>query len=76
MKQEHKNRIRQFLSQHISVAGLADDEDIFKKGLVNSLFAMQLVLFVENEFNRDVPDVDLKLANFCSVDAIAKYIGS
>ncbi len=74
MSEDTKSKIRNFLSQHIPLEGLADDHDIFKRGLVNSLFAMQLVLFVENEFDQEVPDEDLKLSNFCSVDAIANYV--
>ncbi len=74
MNQEIKDRIRKFLGQHIPTEELEDDHDIFKRGLVNSLFAMQLVLFVENEFDREVPDEDLKLTNFCSVNAIASYV--
>jgi methoxymalonate biosynthesis acyl carrier protein len=71
-----KARIRQFLSQHMQADELADQDDFFKKGYVNSLFAMQLVLFVENEFGCEVPDEDLSIKNFCSVDAIADYVNA
>ena len=51
-----------------------DDEDLFASGLVNSLFAMQLVLFVEKEFNIRVENQDLDIANFRSVNAITSFI--
>jgi acyl carrier protein len=51
-----------------------DDEDLFASGLVNSLFAMQLVLFVEKEFNIQVENQDLDIANFRSVNAITSFI--
>ncbi len=67
-------RIRKFLSQHIRVDGLADDENFFMSGVVNSLFAMQLVTFVEKEFGVAVENEDLDLKNFNSVDAIAAFV--
>jgi len=62
-----------FLEQFISV-DINDDEDLFAAGLVNSLFAMQLVLFVEKEFAIKVENQDLDLANFRSVNAITDFI--
>jgi acyl carrier protein len=62
-----------FLEQFIDV-DVADDEDLFASGLVNSLFAMQLVLFVEKEFSIKVENEDLDLANFRSVNAITGFI--
>ncbi|MEV4256666.1 phosphopantetheine-binding protein [Spirillospora sp. NPDC049652] len=64
-------RVREFLARYIRGWEVADDEDIFAAGHVNSLFIMQLVLFVENELGREVRDEDLVLANFSTVDAIA-----
>ena len=43
-------------------------------GFVNSLFAMQLVLFVENHFGVAVEDDDLDIDNFKSINAIASLI--
>jgi len=41
-----------------------DDEDLFAAGLVNSLFAMQLVLFVEKKFSIKVENQDLRYCQF------------
>lgn len=62
-----------FLEQFIDV-DVADDEDLFASGLVNSLFAMQLVLFLEKEFAIKVENEDLDLVNFCTVNAITGFI--
>jgi len=70
----HKEQIRSFLSQHISDNGFKDDDDLFGKGYVSSLFAMELVLFVEREFRLTVENTDLDPDNFRSVDAIAALI--
>ena len=70
-----KERIRQFLSQHIRDDGYRNDDDLFAKGYLNSLFAMELVLFVEREFALTVENADLDPDNFRSVDALAALVG-
>ncbi len=71
---ETKAKIRQFLSQYFNTAELADDADFFELGYVNSLFAMQLVMFVESEFAFEVENEDLELDNFRTIDAITNLI--
>jgi acyl carrier protein len=65
--------VRGFLVRHCS-GELQDDDDIFALGLVNSLFAMQLVLFVEQEFDVLVEGEDLERDNFRSVEAITALV--
>lgn len=72
--EENKVKIRTFLSQFIRNEQLQDDEDIFATGAVNSLFAMQLVLFVENEFGIKIEGDDLSLDNFRSIQSLADLI--
>lgn len=69
-----KEKIRQFFSQFFRASDLQDGDDIFAKGFVNSLFAMQLVMWVEREFNVKVEDDDLELSNFNSVNAVAAFV--
>jgi len=66
--------IRTFLSRYIRNFDLKDDTDIFGGGLVNSLFAMQLIAFLEKEFSITIENTDLKLNNFRSVNAMASFI--
>jgi methoxymalonate biosynthesis acyl carrier protein len=68
-----KTRIRSFLGTRWP-GQLADDDDIFEAGLVNSLFAMQLVLFVEQEFAIQVSNEDLERDNFRTVNTIAGLV--
>ena len=72
--QEYKVKIRTFLAQHIRTADLKDDTDIFAGGYVNSLFAMQLIVFLENDFSITIENDDLKLDNFRTVNALADLI--
>ncbi len=66
-------KVRNFLRQYIGAPHFSDDDDIFSLGFVNSLFAMQLIAWVETEFQVKIEDADLELANFNSVNAIAHF---
>jgi len=68
---DHKRRIRQFFARFFQHADLGDTDDIFAGGYVNSLFAMQLIAWLEKEFAVAIEDNDLQISNFNSVSAIA-----
>ena len=69
-----KARIREFLIEHIPEAEVTDDEDIFGLGLVSSMFVMQLVLFVEQEFGISVTGGDLQFDNFRTITRIDRLV--
>jgi len=71
---DNKLRIREFLARFFRNADLHDQDDIFAMGFVNSLFAMQLVMFIEGEFAVAVEDEDLDIANFNSVENINSFV--
>ena len=72
---DEKIRIREFLQRFVRTTNLQDDDDIFASGYVNSLFAMQLIGFLEKEFDLKVEDEDLELSNFSSITAMTAFIG-
>ncbi len=74
MTTEIKTKIRQFLARHFRDYDLQDDEDIFSLGFVNSLFAMQLVLFAENDLGITVEDQDLEIDNFRTINALTDLV--
>lgn len=69
-----KDKIRSFLSQYFKNYNLAEDENIFEKGFINSMFAMQLVMFVEKEFGFKIGPEDLDFDNFKTINAINSLI--
>lgn len=71
-----KEKVKSFLRRFFRKHELQDDEDIFALGVVNSLFAMQLVLFIEKEFQIKVGNRDLNLDNFRTINAICNFIMS
>jgi acyl carrier protein len=62
-------QIRQFLAEHIAEP-VADEDDIFALGLVNSMFVVQLVAFLEETFDLQIDGEDLVFENFRSVKDI------
>jgi acyl carrier protein len=71
-----KAKTRDFMVKSFPGRPIEDDQDIFALGFVNSLFAMQLVMFVEKEFGMTVEDDDLNIDNFRTVNAIANLVES
>ena len=69
-------KIKAFLSRRVKNHELRDDENIFAMGFVNSLFAMQLVLFLEKEFGITIENEDLEMENFQTVNAVTNLIES
>ena len=50
------------------------DVDLFASGVVSSLFAMELVVFVESAFDIAVEGPDLALDNFRTVRAMSALV--
>jgi acyl carrier protein len=66
--------IHEFVDRFFGDATLGDDDDMFATGYVNSMFALQLVQFVEGEFGITVDSDDLDLDNFRTVSSIATFV--
>jgi acyl carrier protein len=53
---------------------LGDDGNLFETGIVNSLFAVQLMTFVERQFGIEIGMDDLEIENFKSINATAAFV--
>ncbi|MDZ7949841.1 MAG: acyl carrier protein [Nostoc sp. DedQUE12b] len=71
---EIKTKTKAFLSRFFGNHDLQPDEDIFALGFVNSMFAMQLVLFVEQEFQITIENEDLEFENFRTINSISNLV--
>jgi methoxymalonate biosynthesis acyl carrier protein len=71
---DHRHKIREFLARFFQADQLRGQDDIFAMGFVNSLFAMQLVMYIESEFGITIDDQDLEITNFNTVDNIDVFI--
>jgi hypothetical protein len=72
--EDRKHIIIEFICKVTRKKQIQIDEDIFEGGIVNSLFAMQLVLFLEKKFGIRISGKDLKQINFRTVNAIDNFI--
>jgi acyl carrier protein len=72
--EENKARIREYVARFFKGHHLQDDEDMLATGFVSSMFAMQLVQFVETQLGVTVEPEDLDLDNFRSINAIAAFV--
>jgi acyl carrier protein len=62
------------LLSHHEEKTLTEDDDLLTSGRINSLGIMQLVSFIEEEFQVTVPAEDVTLENFRSVRTITGYL--
>jgi methoxymalonate biosynthesis acyl carrier protein len=62
-----------FLADRIKTE-VAPDQDLFKSGLVSSMFAMQLVVYLEESYDIAIIGPELKLDNFRTVQAMTALV--
>jgi methoxymalonate biosynthesis acyl carrier protein len=62
-----------FLAERIKTT-VTPDQDLFRSGLVSSMFAMQLVVYLEERYDIAVIGPDLTLDNFRTVQAMTKLV--
>ena len=69
-----RQAVRQFIFSAIRLPHLGDDDNLFESGIVNSLFAVQLMTFVEKTFGIEVEADDLDIENFKSLNATTGFV--
>lgn len=61
-----EEKVLDFLEERTKVRW-EPEMDLFESGTVSSMFAMELVVFLEGAFDIEIAGPDLKLTNFCTV---------
>jgi acyl carrier protein len=69
-----RKKINDYILQNTTLDSLDYDLDIFDEGLVSSLFAIELMTFLEKNFALKVTMEDLDMENFKSVNRITQFI--
>ena len=69
-----RETVKRFILSSISIAKLDDDDNLFEAGIVNSLFAVQLMTFIEKTFAIEVGMDDLDIENFKSLNATTAFV--
>lgn len=71
---QHTTTILDFIQSRYPQAELTETEDIFQVGYVNSLFAMELVMFIEKAIGVTVPNDELRIDNFRTAVAMSSLV--
>lgn len=72
-----KDKIRQFIKNDfraLDAMSITDDSDLIKRGIIESINTIKLVIFLENEFGVQVNSGDLIGSNFQSINHIVAFI--
>ncbi|GAA1007792.1 acyl carrier protein [Acrocarpospora pleiomorpha] len=75
MSDNTKDQILDFVRARYPQADIDESQDIFALGFVNSLFAMELVMFIEKTFGITIPNDELKIDNFRTANTMAELVG-
>ena len=74
---EMKDQIRTYIMENILLGSadtsIADDDSFLEKGIIDSTGILELVAFVEDEFEIEVEDEELIPDNFDSIEKLAAY---
>jgi acyl carrier protein len=73
-EKEIKETVRDFILSSINIQDLRDDDNLFESGIVNSLFAVQLMTYIEKTFAIEVGMDDLDIENFKSINATTTFV--
>lgn len=73
-----RSKIRTMIENNLNIFNsdveFSDDDNIFRKGFVDSLFAVQLLDYLEQEFRISITSQDLNIENFSSVNKIINFV--
>ena len=69
-----KETIMDFIFSSITITDLDADDNLFETGIINSLFAIQLMTFIEKSFGVEVTMDDLDIENFKSINATTSFV--
>jgi len=70
-----QEQLHEFLTTSIGEP-LGLDDDYFELGLVNSLFALELIKFVEHRFGITIEVADLDLDHFRTINRLSDFVAA
>jgi methoxymalonate biosynthesis acyl carrier protein len=70
---EIERSLLSYLQARLKTA-VTSEQDLFERGLVSSMFAMELVVHLEQNFDVSIVGSDLQLQHFRSVDTMTELV--
>ncbi|TDQ00455.1 acyl carrier protein [Labedaea rhizosphaerae] len=74
MSQNVEEQVLDFVRGRFPQERFDADQDIFQLGFVNSLFALELVMFIEKTFAITIRGEELQIDNFRTATAMAALV--
>lgn len=71
-----KELIKDYVKTNAWGKNIDDDTPIFEFGYVNSLFAIELMCFLEKNFQIKIKTTDLDISNFRTINTICYFVKS
>jgi methoxymalonate biosynthesis acyl carrier protein len=68
------SQILAFISGRYPQVEITSTDNIFQIGFVNSLFAMELVMFIEKTFALTIPNEELVIDNFRTAKSMTELV--
>jgi len=73
-----RDKVRSIIEDNLKIfdsdVEFSDEDHIFRRGFVDSLFAVKLLAFLEQEFDIKIGNEDLNIENFHSVNKIISFV--
>ncbi|SUM53489.1 D-alanine--poly(phosphoribitol) ligase subunit 2 [Staphylococcus epidermidis] len=72
------DKVRSYIEENLIIFDddieIQNDDNIFEQGFVNSLFAMKLVKYIEDDFSIKLKNEDLNISNFSTINKIVQLV--
>ena len=72
--QEIQMTVKNYIGERIDLEDFSAEVNIFEEGLVNSLFAIELMTFLEQSFDIKVGMDDLDMDYYQSINSITAFV--
>lgn len=67
-------KVKGYILRTVDGTEITEDTDLFQTGIIHSLFAVQLVIFIEKAFHLELEEEDLTQENMRTICDITKLI--
>jgi acyl carrier protein len=73
-----EQELRAFLTDNFIITSdtieMAGNESLTRRGIVDSVGVLELILFLENNYGIDIPDHEVISSNMDTIDSIVSYV--
>lgn len=67
-------KVSNYVLSSVNIDSIDYDMDIYEEGLISSLFAIELMTFLEKNFDIKITTNDLDMDNYKSINSITEFV--